>query len=67
MALIWCPECHNGVSTDAETCPHCGYPIKNLTDNDLENIHKEKKRRARKSWLIILLALAIITIYVCNK
>lgn len=29
MALIKCPECGREISTLAETCPHCGYPIKN--------------------------------------
>lgn len=28
MALIKCPECGKEVSTAAEACPHCGYPIK---------------------------------------
>ena len=27
MALIKCPECNNDVSTEAISCPHCGYPI----------------------------------------
>jgi hypothetical protein len=27
MALIDCPECRKPVSTAAQTCPHCGYPI----------------------------------------
>ncbi len=28
MALILCPECKKEVSTEAGTCPHCGYPLK---------------------------------------
>lgn len=27
MAITQCPECKNDVSTHAELCPHCGYPI----------------------------------------
>jgi hypothetical protein len=27
MSLIKCPECNNGVSDSAESCPHCGHPI----------------------------------------
>ncbi len=30
MALIKCPECQREVSNLAETCPHCGYRLKNL-------------------------------------
>lgn len=28
MALIKCPECGNDVSDTAQSCPHCGAPIK---------------------------------------
>ena len=31
MALIKCPECGKDVSTAAESCPHCGYPLKKGT------------------------------------
>ena len=27
MVLIKCPECGQDVSTYAEICPHCGYPL----------------------------------------
>ena len=27
MSLIKCPECQKEVSSNAKTCPHCGYPI----------------------------------------
>jgi predicted amidophosphoribosyltransferase len=26
MALIKCPECGKEISSDAESCPHCGKP-----------------------------------------
>jgi hypothetical protein len=28
MAMIKCPECGKGVSSDAGSCPNCGNPIK---------------------------------------
>ena len=28
MALIACPECNQSVSEKAESCPHCGNPLK---------------------------------------
>ena len=31
MALISCPECGREVSTAAEACPQCGYPIHSET------------------------------------
>lgn len=27
MALIACPECSKQISTEAKTCPSCGYPL----------------------------------------
>jgi hypothetical protein len=30
MALIKCPECTASVSSQARSCPHCGYPIKKV-------------------------------------
>ncbi len=27
MAIIKCPDCGKDVSTSADNCPHCGYPI----------------------------------------
>ncbi len=31
MALVQCKECERDVSTYAEKCPHCGYPMKATT------------------------------------
>ena len=28
MAIISCPDCGNQVSSEADTCPKCGRPIK---------------------------------------
>lgn len=50
MALIKCPECGEQVSDKADVCIHCGYPLKNITENNQqeafneenENIHNEK-------------------------
>ena len=30
MALLKCPECQGAVSSEAHTCPHCGYPLKKV-------------------------------------
>lgn len=66
MALIDCPECWNKVSTGAETCPHCGFPIKNLTNDDIENIHRKKRGRAKTSWIIIVLILTLVPYLIWN-
>src|SRR5262245_57852246 len=28
MALVNCPECDRQISTEAEACPQCGYPMR---------------------------------------
>lgn len=33
MALMKCPECNGQVSDKAKACPHCGYPISEMTIN----------------------------------
>lgn len=38
MALIKCPECSREVSDQADSCPHCGFPIKKQSHKDIENI-----------------------------
>lgn len=38
MALITCPECGGKVSDKADTCIHCGYPLKDFinANNEIE-------------------------------
>jgi len=40
MALIKCPECGHEVSTLADSCPNCGYPLKPKKD---KNVVKENE------------------------
>lgn len=44
MSLINCPECgKNNVSDSAETCPECGYPIRQNMDIIIEKENLEKE------------------------
>jgi hypothetical protein len=45
MALITCPECKQRVSSQASTCPHCGFPLAQSQAPDLAAI------LCRGSWL----------------
>lgn len=59
MALIKCPECGNKVSTSAETCPHCGYPIKEwmqkfLNKTEAQPVAEEKPSKKEKGEYIIV-------------
>jgi len=50
MALISCPDCGQNVSTHAEKCPACGYPVSSFPRSEqgeneeilVDNIDKEK-------------------------
>ena len=33
MGLINCPECGKEVSDQAQSCPHCGYPLEKNEEN----------------------------------
>ena len=44
MALIKCPECNREISDKAESCPHCGYPLKLTEETRSEaDIHKNSE------------------------
>lgn len=41
MGLVICPECKNDVSQYAESCPTCGFPIKQFMEsNNLNDVNK---------------------------
>jgi|GEM_PF-2459889 uncharacterized protein with PIN domain len=42
MALIVCPECNQQVSSAAEACPHCGFPIANHLKEQEQNSYHQK-------------------------
>jgi hypothetical protein len=59
MALINCPECGKQVSTEAQTCPGCGYPIAEKlaqtesapsTGGTLPGTHTQVLAEIRASW-----------------
>lgn len=39
MALIKCPECGNEISDKSSACIHCGYPMKELEQENIEKIN----------------------------
>ena len=58
MSLIQCPECGKDVSSEAENCIHCGYPLKQETiingiaydlSNELKLVLEERTIEAIKS------------------
>lgn len=78
MALIKCPECEKEVSSEALSCPHCGYSlIKNKYAEKLENtkdkangfirVNKRKITIFVVSILIVLITIGIIKDIMHNK
>ena len=51
MALINCPECGKQISDKAATCPNCGYPISQLTNQE-DNMTKEIDLNVPKAELV---------------
>lgn len=67
MALITCPECGKQMSTNAESCPHCGAFVKKKSINNSSPQNAEanseplqKATPKKKSWMWILIAVIAI-------
>ena len=72
MALIKCPECHREISDQAESCPHCGYPIqkklyktereKAFDDfySDMDAKKERPKKKSHKKPIIIVAVLVVV-------
>lgn len=51
MALMVCPECGKQVSDQAESCPHCGYPIpKYIAEQKKQAELEEKAKKAAEEF-----------------
>ncbi len=49
MSLIKCPECGKDVSSLAEKCIHCGYPLqRQIKYKSYKAMKKEKEERKKK-------------------
>lgn len=46
MALLKCPECSGTISDQAITCPHCGYPLKAVTNTKTRSRRHKRPTRA---------------------
>ena len=71
MTQIFCPECHNTISSQANSCPHCGQPVDQSTvktnTEACPNCHSVSTQNILESVLrgvIILITLAIIFVII---
>ncbi len=59
MTLIKCPECEQDVSSEANACPHCGYPLSPTAHDSrpvqvIEHTRKGWKAIRALGWLLIV-------------
>lgn len=67
MALIKCPECGNKISDQAESCPKCGYEMKQKKVEEKDYLKTIKSKWNNKYLIIILIAVAAIFIFSQKK
>jgi hypothetical protein len=50
VALIDCPECERAVSSEADSCPDCGYPIKGMQVETVSSKGMSLSARTALGW-----------------
>ena len=67
VALIQCPECGKDISDKAETCPHCGCPMKAKPDivngrqvQTIEKTAKQYKGQMVLSTIMLLVGIILL-------
>lgn len=63
MALIKCPECGKQISSQAASCPNCGYPVRKTefeTEQDRVNIRGKNKGKNFLTFGCILFFVSMI-------
>ena len=59
MTLKDCPECSQQASSEADRCPHCGYPV-NPAKSDLSKFRISVMKRAYTTLTIIMFAFLLV-------
>ncbi len=67
MALIKCPECGNKISDQAESCPKCGYEMKQKKVEEKDYLKTIKSKWNNKYLIIIVIAVAAIFMFSQKK
>jgi len=59
MPLIECPDCNSDVSSHAESCPKCGYPIASKIEEDEEEITYAQPERKQGGGGLFLASICV--------
>jgi ribosomal protein L37E len=62
MSIIACPECGKKISSRAALCSHCGFQLREATEQDLE-VFRARKLRDR-IYRLNMISYAVITAFV---
>ena len=62
MTLKDCPECSGQVSTEADRCPHCGYPV-NPAQSDVSRYRIGRLKRGRIFCSVAAIGTVICFVY----
>ena len=50
--LIKCPECSNLISEKALSCPHCGFPMAEYINREIEKSKKQEELKEIEEQLL---------------
>ena len=59
MVIKACPDCGNDVSSRAETCPHCGYPLANVPVVPKPPELTKRQKRNQVIWTVIIFVIVL--------
>ena len=57
MALIKCPECRNRISETVNSCPRCGYVLK---EGEIASIRERDRKAGNKKRILTIMVMALI-------
>lgn len=60
MALLKCPECGAEVSSNAEVCMKCGYPVSEILKEERQKSEAAKKKKVKAVCFAVVILVAII-------
>lgn len=67
MAIIKCPECKKNISDKAESCPHCGYELKQKSVSNTVNKTIDQLKKNNYTKFIPILLLVVIGFLIYNS
>lgn len=64
MAIINCPSCHKRISSMNTLCPHCGFELDEVSEEDLQAF--EMRQARERVYRLKMVSYAVITVFVAG-